>query len=114
MTDTRGNMVRIHPIESSMAVPMSTLVLSGMEPRGNITFIVLDKHNQGMLVYPRSRWCTPDPRSWEVEAGGAHVCVQPGLCSESLSQKGKMNMPCSLKPKYITQEEGHAEPMKGS
>lgn len=100
-------MVRIHPIESSMAVPMSTLVLSGMEPRGNITFIVLDKHNQGMLVHP-------DPSSWEVEAGGAHVCVQPGLCSESLSQEGKMNMPCSLKPKYITQEEGHAEPMKGS
>lgn len=107
MIDTQGNMVRIQPIESSMAVAMSTLVLSGLEPRGNITFIVLDKHNQGIVVHP-------DSSSWEVEAGGAHVCVQPGLCNESSSQKRKMNIPHSLKPKYITQEEGHAEPMKGS
>lgn len=54
MIATQGNMVRVQPIESSMAVAMSTLVPNGMEPRGNITFIVLDKQNQ---VW----WCTLIP-----------------------------------------------------
>jgi hypothetical protein len=47
------------------------------------TFKELFKNKPGMVVYAYN------PSTWEIEAGGFHVWGQPGLHSETLSQKNQ-------------------------